>query len=154
MNRPGQGPPHNPDRAEEPWFDASIDELAALRARLEGELELTPQVANGIVGALVGQDFDSLATDTAGRYRRILREVGPPNGPRRRTRTTARGSRGHATLELVGRTSEGAVTGMAALAALSGRLDVAAAIVALVPIMYDPVDLAPAEALQELLRAA
>lgn len=110
------GPAHNPDRAEEPWFDASIDQLGELRARLEEEIGATSVVANGLVGAIVAKDFDGLSKQTRADYRKLLREVGPPNGRPAKIRRRA-GARGAVALELV---SAGTLAGAGATMAVSG----------------------------------
>lgn len=131
------GPAHNPDRSEEPWFNATIDQLAELRGRLEDKHSATSVTANGLVGALIAKDFDGLSFTTAAKYRKLLREIGPPNGRpvkvRRRT-----GARGAVALELV---SAGTLAGAGATMAVSGApWPLTALVGGLAPIILDPPD--------------
>jgi hypothetical protein len=126
MTRPG--PAHNPDRSEEPWFEATIDELAELRRALEEDFDQPVQVANGIVGAIIARTYDSLGTPTRARYRRLLREVGPPpsQAPKRRR---VRAERGYSTVQTAGDGAlAGAVLVMARFPAVGASLAVLGAV--------------------------
>jgi len=133
------------------WYEASVDDLAALRAWVLDQ-GATITTANGLVGWIVAGDPESVSKTTRAGYRRLLRTVGPPpSGPVPRSRRTV-GQRGAVTLRVLA----GAAAGGSALAmaAQGGPVGLSLVLACATPIILDPSVMSAPEGTQRLSVAA